>query len=222
MSLLHAPRQTRHPVYLLTRLVAPLRAAVVLVGLVVNVPLAVASPLAVITDSGSSATYSAGTDFTGTGGVHFISGSADPLAPLSGTSVHFRGWQNGGSQESIAGGLLRYLVFRYQIDFDQPVELAWVHLEGAAFNASRFRLLNAGQSVLFDTNWPVFGNHFQSITLDLSGITGQSFFFEEWDNSTFWRYRSDFQVSAVPEPGTFVLLLAGFAPAILLRRRVKR
>jgi hypothetical protein len=112
-------------------------------------------------------------------------------------------------------------VFRYQIAFDQPVELAAIHLEGAAFNASWFRLLDAGQSVLFEKKWPEFGNHFQSITLDVSGISGQSFFFEEWDGSSHWRYRSDFQVSAVPEPGTLILLMAGLAPAILLRRRAK-
>ena len=167
-------------------------------------------PLFTVTDAGGSATWPAGADFTGNGGVHFISQSADPLAPFSGMSVQFRGYTQGGSQVTLPGfSPPRYLVFRYRIDFPQPTPLTSIFMQGAAFNGAVFRLLDENQVELGHDSWPVGGNIFQTIVYSDLPFYGQTFYLEEYDLSTFWRYLSDIEINSVPEPGTWMLIGIG-------------
>ena len=79
--------------------------------------------------SETSATYPADTDFDG-----FVSQSGDPIAPWSGTSVHFLGTDVGGSTEMLGGSSL---VYRYRLEFDEIATLTSISVSGAAFNGGR-------------------------------------------------------------------------------------
>jgi len=179
-------------------------------------------PLFTVTDAGSSATWPAGQDITGTGGVHFISQSADPLAPFSGISVHFRGYTQGGSQVTLPGFTpARYLVFRYQLDFPQPTALTSILIEGAAFNGAVFRLLDENQVELGHDSWPTGGNIFQSIAYTNLPFYGQRFYLEEYDMSTYWRYASNIEINTIPEPASWALLGMGLAALLGAAHRLR-
>jgi hypothetical protein len=161
---------------------------------------------------------------TGTNHFGFISATDDPLGPFSGQGVHFRGYPvGGGSSESLTDVITRYLVFRYRIDFDRPATIYSIAMEGAAFNGSQFRILDLASNVLWSYKHPTFGNIFQALTLT-PNVSGQNFIFEEWDTSSFWRYRSVIGVSAVPEPTPLVLAALGFCSLTLVRglQRLKK
>jgi hypothetical protein len=176
----------------------------------------------IVTDFGSSAAKPAGTDIAaGDGITHFISDTANVLGPFTGQSVHFEGHASGGSAETLLDVIERHLVFRYRLEFDRTVQLASLRIEGGAFNASQFRLLDESQAPIFSRKWNTSGNFFQSINLDVSGLSGKTFYFEEWDVSTFYRYRSFIAISAVPEPASLSIAAAGMA-GLLLARRVRR
>jgi hypothetical protein len=141
--------------------------------------------LVLAVDAGTSATFPVGTTNDG-----FVSSSADPLAPFSGQSVHFRGYPlGGGSSETLVDGATRYLVYRVRLDFGRQVTISSLLLEGAAFNGSQFRVLDASRNVLWSYKHATTGNVFQSFTVNPL-VTGQTFYLEEWDWSTYYRYRS--------------------------------
>jgi hypothetical protein len=165
----------------------------------------------------TSASWPAGTTF----GSIFTSQSASALAPFSGQSVQLRGTQQGGSTETLNGA---GLVYRYELDYDQPVFISSIVVQGAAFNGpnSVLRLLNAQHTVL-DSTATFGGNTFQTITLNTPGATGSVFFLDEFDTSSTWRYRSNITINATavaPEPGSLCLLAAGCIVLTGLRRRL--
>jgi hypothetical protein len=184
-------------------------------ALVLSLTAVSAGPVLTVADAGSSATYAAGTNKQG-----FVSQSADPLAPFSGLSVTFRGWMAGGSPVTLPGSPNEYLVFRYQLDFDQPTPLFSIVLKGAAFNGAVFRLLDANQVELGRDSWPTSGNFFQTIVYSDMPFHGQRFYLEEYDRSSNWRYISDIEINTVPEPAT--LLLAGVSLLWAWLRRTAR
>lgn len=171
----------------------------------------------------SSPTYSAGKDF---GQLGLFSQSNDSLAPFYDESVSYIGWQSGGSLEQLDGA---FLVYRFRLDFDTIVDLNSITVSGAAFNGpdSVMRLLDEKYSPLYALQTSG-GNTYQTFTMHLSGITGRTFFLDEFDTSTIIRYRDGISVdysdsSAMPEPASIVLLsvaIASFA-GIRIKRRKK-
>jgi hypothetical protein len=156
-----------------------------------------------------SPTYPAGTEFDG-----FVSESRDPLAPFSETSVTFTGIAASGQP----------LVYRYRLDFDQPVVINHIVVAGAAWGGCEvgdvIRLFDAQNVELGNILAPSVGNTFQSVTLvPTNPAVGSSFFLEEVQCDTEWRYRSriavDFGVPFVP----FAALAAQVALSIGLEEQ---
>jgi len=86
------------------------------------------APLLTVTFEDGSATWPPGTEWG-----EFVSQTDDPLGPFWATpqSVHFRGTAVGGQA----------LVYRYRLDFAEPVQIESVVLAGSAWNGSSIRLL---------------------------------------------------------------------------------
>jgi hypothetical protein len=139
-------------------------------------------PFTVTAMSVTSKTDAAGVNYGG-----YVSQSGDPTAPFYGQGVYFFGSDNGGSR------IMRqraYLVYRYQIRFDNPVRLQSTRVDGAAFNGpdSAVRLLDADQKEI-STVATSGGNVHAGFTLNAKSSWGQTFYLEEFDTSTTWRYR---------------------------------
>ena len=119
--------------------------------------------------------------------------SDDPLAPWGSTPVHFIGWAwSGGSQETIGGG--KYLVYRYKLEFPRAVRINAVTASGAAFLSMRARLLDADGAIVSSLDYDD-GNSGGQYSLSGNNATGTTFYFEEWDNCMYWRYRASLAVS---------------------------
>jgi hypothetical protein len=130
-----------------------------------------------------SPAYPAGQSFAGVTQV-FVSESADPLKPFSGEAVMFKGNQAGGKN----------LVYRYRLDFDHNVKINKIEIAGAAWYGcagGAIRLLNKDNALLGMALPPAIGNSFQSVTLlPAISVSSNSFFLEEDDCNTTWRYRA--------------------------------
>ena len=146
-----------------------------------------------------------------------VSQTTDPLGPLSGTAITFRGWQQGGSQVSLDGGPCSLtnscLVFFYHVTFSDPVNLNSISFSGDAFNRATFQLLNSTGTVIDSLNVST-GNVGHSVTevLNTPGATGTSFSVRLFDNSTTWTYVNNITgdvTSAVPEPASYVAVFTG-------------
>ena len=141
----------------------------------------------------SSATWPLDDEYDG-----FVSQSDDPLAPWSGTSVQFRGSEDGGSAERLGAASL---VYRYRLEFDQVGTLSSVSVAGAAFNGpdSILRVLDENMDVLGSVE--TFGeNSFLTHTVEIPNVRGTVFFIDEFDTSGSWRYRESITVNGlVPE-----------------------
>ena len=111
----------------------------------------------------------------------------DPLGPFSGQSVHFRGIFEGGISQ----------VYRYRLDFAQEVKLDSIIFEGAAWLDDTISLLDDQGNVIttIDAAAPAGSNRFHRQILDASGITGRTFFLEEFNEDFTWRYRSNIEVN---------------------------
>ncbi len=139
-----------------------------------------------VTVVAASARYPAGTSFTDLGET-FTSTTDDPLGPFSGQSVMYRGLNQGGDAQ----------VYRYRLDFAQEVTLDSIVFEGAAWFNSSIHLLDEQDIQLKSIVSLPGGNSFQRHVLVASGITGRTFFLEETNGDTIWRYRSRIEVNAV-------------------------
>jgi hypothetical protein len=74
----------------------------------------------------------------------------------------------------------------------------------------QFRILDAGLNVLLDYKHPVFGNFAQSFFMS-ANVSGQTFILEEWDASTFFRFRTLVDIVTTPEPAAFGMTLAAIS-----------
>ena len=123
----------------------------------------------------ASPTYPAGTDFEG-----FVSTTDDALGPFFGETVHFRG--------TALGGVLQ--VYRYRLDFDEPVTLRSVLVEGAAWADDVIRLFDEGNNLISEVDASAGSHEFQSVEIPGNGAIGRTFFLEEINGDQAWRYRS--------------------------------
>jgi len=156
----------------------------------IEVKLAANSPtVSVVAASG---TYPAGTPQNGDsepgGTIVYTSMTDDPLGPFVGESVHFLGNGVGGVQQ----------VYRYRLDYDRGVTLDSIVVEGVAWNNSIISLLDEQSNVLV-TKDVAGDNRFESHVLDASGITGRTFFLEELNGDSNWRYRSNIEINLANE-----------------------
>jgi hypothetical protein len=178
-----------------------------------------------ITEPESSATFPANTSILVFPSMFTVtSQTADPLGPFSGESVSFEGFaQPGGSQELLPGSTTQFLIYRFELMFNQPVDISSIAVTGVAFNDDVLRLLDSNRNVL-DSVTSFAGNNFATLTLNTPGVTGRTFFLDEFDLSSFFRYRSDIVVNAtaVPEPATLWMLLGVIALIVLMRVRANR
>ncbi len=141
-----------------------------------------------VTVVAASATYPVGTSFSNDSGTEtFTSMTDDPLGPFSGQSVMFRGRAEGGVSQ----------VFLYHLDFAQEVTLDSIVFEGAAWLNSDIRLRDEQNILLKSTGLLEGRNSFQRHVLIASGITGRTFFLEEFNSDSIWRNRSKIEVNAV-------------------------
>jgi len=139
-----------------------------------------------VTVVAASATYPAGTEEGG-----FTSTTDDPLGPFSGQAVMFRGNNVGGVPQ----------VYKYRIDFAQEVTLDSIVVEGAAWAGDTIGLTDAlGNEI--KTIQVTGGNSFHSHVLDVPGTIGRTFFLEEINSDTNWRYRSSIEVSLAGDTPT--------------------
>lgn len=135
------------------------------------------------------ATYDSDTDFEG-----FISESKDPLAPWSGTSVHFVGTDECGSPETSGEASL---IYRYRLEFADETQLTSIMVAGAAFNGpdNVLRVLDEDMNILGTMN-TFGGNSFQTAIITLQDVMGKVFYIDEFDTSTTWRFRQSIVINS--------------------------
>lgn len=147
-----------------------------------------AGPVPDVTFEWGSALHPAGTIRDGDDGT-YVSETDDPLGPFWGLPVHFRGTEAGGQPQ----------VYRYRLDFDEDVQLRSVAISGAAWWGSVIRVLDQYNNELarLDVTPPAHGsNSFQTVVVNIPGVTGSTFYLEEFNSDSDWRYRSDIVVNA--------------------------
>ena len=132
--------------------------------------------------------YPSGTNFEG-----FISKSSDPMAPWSGTSVHFQGTNQCPNREKIGESSL---IYRYRIEFNEVTKLTSIAVSGAAFGEPNgiFRVLDENKKVL-GTVKTFGGNSFHTYLITLHDVEGKIFFIDEFDTSPSWRFRESIVVN---------------------------
>lgn len=136
--------------------------------------------------------YPPNTDFDG-----FVSESDDPLAPWSGTSVHFLGTDDCTGREMLGKASL---IYRYRLEFAELTQLTSIAVSGANFTEPNniLRVLDEHMNVLGVA--PTFGqNEWATSYINLRGIKGKVFYVDEFDSGTTWRYRQSIVINeAIP------------------------
>jgi hypothetical protein len=177
--------------------------------------------LIVTAEPSTSPAWPAPTTFDGE-----TSQSTNPLAPFSGTSVQFRGWMFGGTQQSLNGNPCSNsnacLVFDYDLTFSAPTSIESITFTGDAFNGATFALFDNTTSQLFGNSVST-GNvgHPVNFTLNTPGAVGTSFSLQLFDTSSTWTFLSDIVITT-PEPTTWFLVLAGITALAWRGRRRSR
>jgi hypothetical protein len=145
----------------------------------------------------SSPTLPAGSEFSNCKSI-----TADPQGPFSDQSVSFAGYEVGGSQEQLNGA---YLIYRFQIKFDQTTKVNSVTVRGGGDyhslgNQAVLRLLDKNQNpiAVLNTSGNDSGSCRNAYTLETGGVSGDTFFIDEYDYSTNERYRSRISMSFTP------------------------
>jgi len=142
-------------------------------------------------------TYDTGTDFDG-----FISQSADPLVPWSGTSVHFKGTDECGETDTFGESSL---IYRYRLVFEPETQLESISVSGTAFNGpdNVLRVLDETMQEVLGMVYTYGGNSFQTQYLLLDDVSGTVFYLEEYDTSSTWRFRQNIVVNGPLPLGNF-------------------
>lgn len=141
----------------------------------------------------ASLTWPSGTGFGG-----YVSTTDDALGPFFAETVHFRGRSTGGVLQ----------VYRYRLEFDKPVVLQSVVVEGAAWAGGAslrtdvIRLFDADNNVISEVDALAGSDQFQSVEIPGDGFIGQTFFLEEINGDDVWRYRSNIVVNFDPAIAT--------------------
>lgn len=144
-----------------------------------------------VTFESGSGTHPTGSTMMGDDGF-YTSDTDDPVGPFFGQSVHFRGTAVGGQPQ----------IYRYRLDFDHDVKLTSIVVSGAAWWGNPFgtiRVLDADQNELVNIQVPhppQGSNAFQDVTANLPGVVGNTFYLEEYNVDSHWRYRSNISVNA--------------------------
>jgi hypothetical protein len=176
--------------------------------------------LIVTADPATSAAWPVNTSFE----PGEVSQTIDPLGPFSGIPIQFRGWQNGGSQVSLNGNPCSNtnacLVFLYQLNFSVPTPIQSISFTGDAFNGATLQLLNSAQTVIA-SQLASTGNvgHTVTIIMPTPGAVGTSFSLRLFDASSAWTFVQSISVNTTPEPSTWLMMLAGLAIILAVRRR---
>lgn len=119
----------------------------------------------------------------------------DPLAPFDGQSVMFKGYETGGATVMRGGA---YLVCRYKIEFNEDVTLNCVAVTGAGDHTSGgsdavLRLLDENMNEIAVE--PLTGfNVPRTHVVCAGGAIGRTFFIDEFDYSTSYRYREQIEI----------------------------
>jgi len=111
-------------------------------------------------------------------------------------------------------------LYQFRIDFKQPVKINSVDIVGlgdytSGGNAAVLRLLNANSQPLATLSTTYLGAGFcspQAYSLNANGVTGTTFFIDEFDYSTTSAYRSHIGINFTPVNST-ALAIAPSLPA---------
>lgn len=119
---------------------------------------------------------------------------------FAGIPVDIMGWKHppGGSLEQFNGG---YLVYRWRLDFSQPVQITSITMKGFGDQTSDsvMRLLDYNKRVIASQPLSGIGNVAQVNTLTpLSPAVGTTFYYDEFDVSWDGRVRSGLSVAFKP------------------------
>lgn len=191
-----------------------------------------ATPFNVVWEAGSS-TLSAGTYFPPA--CNIPSTTNDPLGPWNNQSVYFEGGYRDGSEankDSFSTSITNGFMYRYKIDFSNIVQLDSLTIEGDTFYApSTWQdnlILYDSERNIIGSSYTAFKNEgYHSFTINLSGITGRTFYLEEYDIAGVFNFRTNFNVEysetdPVPEPATMLLFGTGLAGLVGNRLRRKK
>ena len=121
------------------------------------------------------------------GATDFVSRTTDPLGPFSGVPVQFKGMHFGGQD----------LIARYRLEFDEPVILDTVSIQGTAWRDDVIRILDEDMSIMATADAAADGNPFQSVVIKAPREEGRVFYLEEFNSDTDWRYRSSIHINLV-------------------------
>ena len=126
---------------------------------------------------------------------YFGAVSGNPYDILKGISVDFIGWKHAGSStETLDGG---YLVYRWRLDFDEPVEITSITMIGFGDQTanSQMRLLDEHNKVI--ASQPLTGYNILATNVLHADkhARGKTLYYDEFDVSTDGRYRTNLTVS---------------------------
>lgn len=127
----------------------------------------------------SSGTYANGTELYG-----FISESSNPLDVWSNISVIFLG----------DNGILTK-IYRYKIDCFNTINVTKLVIIGAGFNNGEIYIKDINNNTLWNHSLTYSNLYIEQRFTDIINVTGTTFFLDEYDTSSTWRYRKFIQVT---------------------------
>jgi hypothetical protein len=126
---------------------------------------------------------------------YFGAVSGNPYDILKGISVDFIGWKHAGSStETLNGG---HLVYRWRLDFDEPVLIQSVTMAGLGDQTanSQMRLLDDHKNVIASQPLTGYNTLATNVLHADKHARGKTFYYDEFDVSWDARYRTTLKVS---------------------------